>query len=52
MYASYDMNPIAIQQMQQERLTADIDLIDWTSGREFRASGMIIALLIVAAVLF
>ena len=52
MFASYDMNPMAIRQMQQERLAADIAHADRSARWEIRAGGVIVALVIATVVLF
>lgn len=51
MYASYDMNPVAIRKMQRERLSADIDCVERPSGAWFRTGAAIFAALVFAAVL-
>lgn len=51
MFASYDMNPMAIHQMQQERLSADIERVDRSTGLPFPAGGVIVAVLVALAIL-
>ncbi len=60
MFPSYDMNPIAIRQMRQERLSVDLDHVDSANGRMFptggltlrlRAGAVVLALLILATAL-
>jgi len=50
MFASYDMNPIAIQKMRQDRLKADIENVDRSAPWQTPA-GVIVALVAVAVIL-
>ena len=50
MFATYDMNPIAIQKMQQDRLNADIEYVDRSAPRQIPAV-VIVALVAVTVIL-
>jgi len=51
MYPSYDMSPIAIEQMRRERLAADIEKVDNHRGARLRVGGAAIVVLLALVIL-